>query len=118
MSLTLSRRWTLIGGLALISTVSISPLPSAAQAQQAEITRKVKTRVSPVYPDIARRMNISGVVRLAVTVAPNGTVKNIKAIGGHPLLVNAAQEAVKKWRFESASEENSGVVELTFRPEQ
>jgi TonB family protein len=118
VSFTLWRRWTLVGCLALISTaVCIAPLLSAGQ-QSSEIPRKVKTRVPPVYPDIARRMNISGVVRLAVTVAPNGTVKNIKAIGGHPLLVSAAEEAVKKWKFEPASEENSGVVELTFRPEQ
>ena len=117
MSFMLLRRWTWVGGLALVSTICISPLPCVAQ-QGTDITRKVKTRVSPIYPDIARRMNISGVVRLVVTVAPNGTVKNIKAIGGHPLLVNAAQEAVKKWRFESASAEDSGVVELTFRPEQ
>ena len=118
MSLKSLRRWTVVAGLALISTAaSLSPRLLMAE-QGTEITRKVKTKVSPVYPDLARRMNISGVVRLAITVAPNGAVKNINPIGGHPLLVTAAQEAVKRWKFEPASEENSGVVELTFRPEQ
>jgi outer membrane biosynthesis protein TonB len=44
-------------------------------------------------------------------------VKSTKAIGGHPLLVSAAEEAVKKWKFEAAAEENSGVVEFTFKPD-
>jgi len=117
VSLMILRR-SLVVGLALISTaVTICPLPAVSQ-QGSEITRKVKTRVSPVYPDIARRMNINGVVRLEVVVAPNGSVKNVKALGGHPVLVNAAQDAVKRWKFESGPEESSGVIELTFRPEQ
>jgi TonB family protein len=49
-------------------------------------------------------------------VAPNGSVKNTKVVGGHPLLVNAAVDAVKKWRFEPASEETTGVVEFKFDP--
>jgi TonB family protein len=62
-------------------------------------------------------MNISGTVKLVVVVAPNGNVKSTKVLGGHPVLVTAAQDAVKRWKFESASEENSGVVEITFKPE-
>ena len=38
-----------------------------------------KTKVSPVYPEVARRMNITGTVKLAVVVAPNGTVKSTEA---------------------------------------
>ena len=117
MSLRTLRRLVFAGGVALLS-VATAVSPSPANAQQAgEITRKVKTRVSPAYPEIARRMNINGVVRLSVVVAPNGAVRNVKPLGGHPLLVNAAEDAVKKWKFESASEESSGVIELTFRPD-
>ena len=117
MSLRTLRCWAFAGCLGLIpASIAISPFTASAQ-QGTDISRKVKTRVSPVYPDIARRMNISGVVRLSVVVAPNGAVKNVKPIGGHPVWVNAAEDAVKKWKFESASEESSGVVELTFRPE-
>jgi len=43
-------------------------------------------------------------------------VKSTKALGGHPLLIGAAQDAVKKWKFESAGEESSGVVEVEFKP--
>lgn len=83
---------------------------------QESVDRKVKSRVEPTYPDIARRMGISGTVKLQVVVAPNGTVKETKVLGGHPILINAAVDAVKKWRFESASTESSGTVEFKFEP--
>jgi protein TonB len=107
-----------LSALALVAVWALALRPSPASGQeQGEITRKVKSRVSPVYPDIARRMSISGVVKLVVVVAPNGSVKSTKVLGGHPLLINAAEDAVKKWKFEAAPEESSGVVEFTFKPE-
>jgi len=57
-------------------------------------------------------------VRLAVVVAPNGQVKNTKAIGGHPILVNAAMDAMKQWKFEPAPAESTGVVEFRFQPQE
>lgn len=83
---------------------------------QSTIDRKVKTRVSPNYPEIARKMGITGVVKLQVVVAANGTVKETKVIGGHPILINAAVDAVKKWKFETASAESTGTVEVKFDP--
>src|SRR5690242_16176168 len=61
---------------AVVGFVLLHPLSS--HAQQDQITRKVKTRVSPAYPELARRMSIAGVVKVQVVVAPNGTVKNTK----------------------------------------
>jgi TonB family protein len=106
-------------GLVAMMAGSVIICPVAAVAQESkieELTRKAKTRVSPVYPDLARRMSITGTVRLAVVVAPNGQVKTAKPIGGHPILVNAAVDAMKQWRFESAPVESSGVVEFKFQP--
>lgn len=110
--------WLTTSLLALLVCLSVVQLSYGfAQQPEAEIIRKLKSKVSPVYPDIARRMNIGGVVRLLVVVSPNGSVKSTKVLGGHPVLVNAAEDAVKKWKFEPAAEENSGVVEITFKPE-
>ncbi|MGB6633065.1 MAG: energy transducer TonB, partial [Terriglobales bacterium] len=80
----------LVSGWMAIST----PLATG----QEQIDRKVKSRVAPVYPDLAKRMNITGVVKVQITVAANGSVKEAKVVGGHPVLANAALEAVKKWR--------------------
>jgi TonB family protein len=108
-------RWLAGAGvLALMGVVLLHPLPT--RAQQDEITRKVKSKVAPVYPELARRMSISGVVKVQVVVAQNGTVKSTKVVGGHPLLVNAATDAVKKWKFEPAAEETTGIVEFKFDP--
>jgi TonB family protein len=93
-------------------TILTAPMP--LRAQQEEIARKVKSKVSPVYPDLARRMNIAGVVKVQVVIAANGNVKSTKIVGGHPLLASAAMDALKKWRFESAPEETTGVIEFKF----
>ena len=102
------------GGLTLI-------LRSQAQAQDQakgdELLRKATVKVAPVYPDVARRMSIVGTVRLAVVVERNGTVKSSKPVGGHPLLVSAAMDAMKRWKFEPAATESSGIVEFKFQPQ-
>jgi TonB family protein len=85
---------------------------------QEEITRKVKSKVSPVYPELAKRMNITGVVKVLITVTTSGVVKDAKVVGGHPVLANAALDAVKKWRFEPAAQEATGIVEFRFDPSQ
>ncbi len=89
-----------------------------AQDAQGEIVRRAKSKVQPVYPDLARKMNITGSVKVEVVVAPNGTVKEAKVVGGHPVLANAALDAVKKWRFEPAAAESTGVVDFKFEPHQ
>ena len=75
--------------------------------------RKVKTKVSPQYPELARKMNITGAVRLELLVSANGQVKSVKTLGGHPLLIDAAQSAVKQWRYEPG-QEGTEVVEIRF----
>jgi TonB family protein len=99
----------LIGGWAATS-------PPVAWGQ--EFNRKVKSKVTPSYPELARRMNITGVVKIQITVAANGSVKDAKVMGGHPVLVNAAMDAVKKWRFETGPGESTGVMEFRFDPTQ
>ena len=85
---------------------------------QEAISRKVKTKVAPVYPELARRMNITGVVKVLITVTPTGSVKDAKLVGGHPVLANAAMDAVKKWHFEAGPQESTGIVEFRFDPAQ
>jgi len=77
----------------------------------------VKSKVAPVYPDLAKKMAISGTVRVAVVVGSNGSVKSTKVLGGHPLLIDAAVDAVRKWKFEPGPDDSSGVVEFKFQPE-
>lgn len=100
--------------MGFVVATTLSPTPMHAQE---ELARKVKNKVAPVYPDIARKMSISGTVKVVVVVAPNGNLKSTKLVGGHPLLVNAAMDALKQWKFEPASEESTGTVEFKFQPQ-
>jgi TonB family protein len=77
--------------------------------------REIKSRIAPTYPEIARRMQISGKVRLEVTISPDGHVKEVHPLGGHPVLVDAATNAVRAWRFSSGSGEAKQVVEIDFK---
>jgi TonB family protein len=83
---------------------------------QEELNRRAKTKVMPDYPELAKRMKITGVVKVLVTVSSNGSIKEAKLMGGHPVLANAALDAVKKWRFEPGQQETTGVVEFRFDP--
>lgn len=120
--MSLAKIQQLLAGALLISTcMGAAPLrtPSALAQEAApeELSRKLKVRVPPVYPEIARRLSITGSVKMSVVVSPAGTVKSTKVIGGHPILVSAAVDAVKKWRFETAPGESTGVVEVKFAPQ-
>ena len=80
------------------------------------VTRKVVTQVTPQYPALARTMRIAGVVKVDVLVAPNGTVKSLEVKGGHPMLAESAQNAVRQWKWAPAPHESHENVELRFTP--
>lgn len=102
-------------GLLISGCVATSAGPAWGQE---EMMRKVKSKVPPVYPDLARRMSIAGVVKVQITVTVNGQVKDAKLVGGHPVLANAALDAIRKWRYEAGKEETTGIVEFRFDPAQ
>ena len=76
--------------------------------------RKLKEQVSPQYPEMAKSMHIAGSVKVQVTIEPNGSVKETKLIGGHPLLADAAIRAISKWKYEPGSEETK-IVQVDFK---
>lgn len=78
--------------------------------------RKIKTKVAPVYPQMMKKLNIGGTVKLNVVVASDGHVVETTAIGGHPMLVEPAIEAVKRWKFEPAPAPSNIIVEVKFDP--
>jgi TonB family protein len=101
----------------LLTTVLLSSLPVAAQSSEQNASdRKVITRVEPEYPDALKRLYIGGVVRLEVLVAPNGTVKSTKLLGGSPILGQSTMKAVKQWKYAPAATEEILTVKLEFDP--
>jgi TonB family protein len=100
--------------LALISTFN----PRSWAQDSVDGVRKILIKTAPVYPTLARSMNIHGVVKLEVHVAPNGTVKSVDVKGGHPVLTQSAVTAVGHWKFEAAPKETKEEIDITFEPQQ
>ena len=82
--------------------------------QSADGDRKVVAKTPAVYPTLARSMNIKGVVRLEALVLPNGNVKSVEVLGGHPILTQSAVTAVERWKYEPASHETKESVVIDF----
>lgn len=99
------------GAVAILSGVS----GFAQTGTTDESKRKVKSKTAPVYPELAKRMNVAGKVKIEVVITPDGRVKTTRVVGGHPLLVQACQDAVKEWKFVPAPEETTQIVEFEFR---
>jgi TonB family protein len=62
-------------------------------------------------------MSLKGNVRMDAVVSPNGTVRSVVLRGGHPVLAQAAQNAIMKWRWEPASRETREPIEVKFDPQ-
>ena len=91
-------------------------LAVALFAQDDESNRKVVTKVDPTYPQLAQKFRIGGVVKLQITIAASGEVKDVRVIGGHPVLLDAATAAVKEWKYERASKPSVATVSILFTP--
>ena len=104
---------TLVLAFALVGLVF--PPAFCQGSSQQEAARKVKTRIEPTYPPLARQLNLSGKVKIEVTVAADGHVVNARVLGGNPVLAGAAVDAVKMWKYEAGSKETVDVVELVFK---
>lgn len=100
----------------LAATLLAVSAVTAQDSPRPEPERKPMRKVVPVYPDLARPMQLSGTVKLVVVVAPNGSVKSVASASGHPVFVMAAEEAVKEWKFAPASEETRQTIEFHFSP--
>jgi TonB family protein len=103
------RGFAAAAGFALLTTWGFAQTASTEEGK-----RKVKSKVAPVYPELAKRMNVTGKVKMEVVIAPDGRVKSVHPLGGHPLLIQACQDAVKEWKFMPAPEESTQVVEFSF----
>lgn len=97
---------------ALVAFALAIALCSTLSAQEAK--RPMKTQGKPSYPELAKRMNVAGSVKVEVVVAPNGTVKSAKAIGGHPLLIESAVAAAKNSKYEPSAEETKELITYNF----
>jgi TonB family protein len=108
-----------IVALLLLSLTTLFGAVGSAQNQTSssenENGRKIIRKTAPSYPEIARKMGLGGTVRVMATVAADGSVKSVEPMGGGPVLIKAAEDAVSKWKF-SPGGETRELVEIHFTP--
>ena len=110
-TVTQGQRWILVVAVAAGFAAAAS---GAQQTNFEEGKRRTKTKTVVAYPELARRMRITGKVKVEVTIASDGHVKSARAVGGHPVLVQSCLDSVKDWKFEAASEESTQIIEFNF----
>jgi TonB family protein len=91
-------------------------LGAFAAAAAGQESRKTLSAPAPVYPQLARQLQLKGTVKIQIAVRKDGTVEDASVVGGHPILVEAALEAVKRWKYEPAAGETTLVVQFNFHP--
>lgn len=99
-----------VGAITLLLAIVVSgALPVRAQSK-----RQAKRLVAPTVPELAKKLNLTGTVRIEVTIAPDGTVKRSRVVGGHPVLAMAAESAAERSTFEPGSTETVEIIEFKF----
>ena len=105
------RKGRILGGALLAMTLSLG-----AVKLQAQEGRKVLSNPAPTYPEVARRLRLTGVVKVQVVIGTDGRIKEKNVIGGHPILVSAVEDTLKNWKYAPASGETTTQLEFNFRP--
>jgi TonB family protein len=102
-----------IGAITLLLAIAVGGALQV-RAQTDETKRQAKHLVTPTVPELARKLNLTGTVRIEVTIGRDGNVKRSRVIGGHPVLAMAAETAAQKSTFEPGPTETTEVIEFKF----
>lgn len=110
-----SRGWLAVCLGAALLGGSVAAVSARAQVEEAPGSKRhVKYLGKPQYPDLARKLSLSGVVKIEVTVGADGKVKRTHVLGGHPVLAAEAEKAAMQSEFESGPKETTEVIEFKF----
>jgi protein TonB len=89
--------------------VPTGPQRIGGQVAEANLIR----RIQPVYPPLAKSARVQGRVEFTATISKEGNIENLQLVSGHPLLVNAAKEAVLQWKYRPTMLNGSPVEVIT-----
>jgi TonB family protein len=101
--------------MALVSAASFEPLACAQELHADASERKAIAKVEPRYPALARQLKLSGKVKIDAVVSPDGHVKDTHTIGGSPILVSAALDAIRMWKYQPRPTETVEHIEIDFK---
>jgi protein TonB len=93
--------------------VASAPAPQRVEVSAEVQSWKLISKVDPVYPQLAVQARVQGTIRFTAIIDKDGHVSNLQLIGGHPLLVQAAQDAVRQWIYRPTFAGDSAVEVVT-----
>ncbi len=86
-----------------VIALSVPPMPPKPVVKPPRVSRMMDGllihRVQPDYPWPAKQIHVQGVVEIAAVISKEGTIENLQIVSGHPMLIRAALDAVKQWRY-------------------
>jgi TonB family protein len=97
----------------IFAMILLSAMAVSASGQEA---RKTISRPIPRYPEIAKRLNLVGTVKVEILIGPDGKIKNTNVLGGHPILVSSTLETLKEWKYEPTKTETMATLTFEFHP--
>ncbi|MGA8222311.1 MAG: energy transducer TonB [Candidatus Acidiferrales bacterium] len=100
----------------MLSTACIASgqtAPDSAVVQQSEDSLRRIYYAAPEYPPLARVAKIEGTVTISAQIGTDGTIVSLQTTSGHPLLIRAALDAVKQWRYEPVVVDGRAVIVRT-----
>jgi protein TonB len=98
-----------IGGIIADASHTSVPVPAATAAQLRAPVRvggrirppRLISRATPAYPALAKQTRVQGAVTIDAVIDTEGNVVEMRVVSGHPLLISAALDAVRQWKYES-----------------
>jgi len=106
--------WLLVFALlSAASAANTDAAQSAIEVSLANASEYLVKKVPPLYPPLAKQVRIQGKVKLRAVISKTGTVDAVNMLSGHPLLVQAAVDAVKQWRYKLFLVDGQPVVAST-----
>lgn len=102
----------LLAALAVAGVVAISLRAQEGDAPGSK--RRVRVMGKPQYPELAKKLNLTGVVKIEVTIGVDGKVKRTHVVGGHPVLASEAEKAALQSEFEPGPKETTEIIEFKF----
>jgi TonB family protein len=96
-----------------VATVSLRAQSEDAPGSK----RRVKLLGKPAYPDLARKLNLAGTVKVEVVVGTDGKVKRTRILGGNPVFTVEAEKAAGQSEFDAGPKETTEVIEFKFAPQ-
>jgi TonB family protein len=103
-------------GTALLITFCSATARAAQTYENSPGERKVLSRVDPDYPVALQKLYIGGVVRVEIVVAPSGSVRSLKLLGGSPILGQSSMKAIKQWKYAPSAADETLTVKIEFDP--